>query len=91
MRLGGLAGLVTGDPMDEATTLAPLSSQQALRNLVNQVDRSVAAGARPRGRPPRPGLIECAPAAPSRGDLETAEAYGRRVAEITLRFAHGPG
>lgn len=32
-----------------------------------------------------------APGAPSRGDLETAEAYGRRVAEITLRFARGPG
>ncbi|MDX1999437.1 MAG: NAD-dependent succinate-semialdehyde dehydrogenase [Thermoanaerobaculia bacterium] len=41
-----LGGLVTGDPMAEATTLAPLSSRQALRNLVNQVDRSVAAGAR---------------------------------------------
>lgn len=26
------------------------------------------------------------PEAPSKGDLETAEAYGRRVAEITLRF-----
>ncbi|RME76877.1 MAG: flavodoxin family protein [Planctomycetota bacterium] len=27
--------------------------------------------------------------APSQGDLETAEAYGRRVAEITLRFVRG--
>lgn len=26
------------------------------------------------------------PAAPSKGDIETAEAYGRRVAEITARF-----
>ena len=30
-----------------------------------------------------------APGAPSKGDLETAELYGRRVAEITLQFARG--
>jgi hypothetical protein len=29
------------------------------------------------------------PDAPSRGDIETAEGYGRRVAEITLRFMRG--
>jgi len=29
------------------------------------------------------------PGAPSKGDLETAEAYGRRVAEITLQFLRG--
>jgi NAD(P)H dehydrogenase (quinone) len=29
------------------------------------------------------------PVAPSRGDIETAEAYGRRVAEITLQFVAG--
>jgi NAD(P)H dehydrogenase (quinone) len=29
------------------------------------------------------------PGAPSPGDLETAEIYGRRVAEITLQFARG--
>lgn len=29
------------------------------------------------------------PGAPSKGDLETAEAYGRRVAEITLQFVRG--
>ena len=29
------------------------------------------------------------PAAPPRGDLESAEAYGRRVAEITLQFVRG--
>jgi NAD(P)H dehydrogenase (quinone) len=29
------------------------------------------------------------PDAPSRGDLETAEIYGRRVAEITTRFVKG--
>jgi NAD(P)H dehydrogenase (quinone) len=29
------------------------------------------------------------PDAPCKGDLETAEIYGRRVAEITLRFARG--
>lgn len=26
------------------------------------------------------------PAAPSKGDIETAEAYGKRVAEVTLKF-----
>lgn len=30
-----------------------------------------------------------APDAPSKGDLETAEAYGKRVAEITQQFARG--
>jgi len=29
------------------------------------------------------------PAAPGKGDLETAELYGRRVAEITLQFIRG--
>jgi NAD(P)H dehydrogenase (quinone) len=29
------------------------------------------------------------PSAPSQGDLETAEIYGRRVAEITLQFGRG--
>jgi NAD(P)H dehydrogenase (quinone) len=29
------------------------------------------------------------PGAPGKGDLETAELYGRRIAEITLRFARG--
>ena len=41
-----MAGLKTGDPMDKTTTLAPLSSTQAVTTLVDQVDRSVAAGAR---------------------------------------------
>ncbi len=41
-----LGGLKTGDPMDETTTLAPLSSTEALVKLVSQVDRSVAKGAR---------------------------------------------
>ena len=41
-----MRGLKTGDPMDKATTLAPLSSSQALSTLVDQVDRSVAGGAR---------------------------------------------
>jgi succinate-semialdehyde dehydrogenase/glutarate-semialdehyde dehydrogenase len=40
-----MGGLKTGDPMDKATTLAPLSSKQALSNLVDQVNRSVAKGA----------------------------------------------
>ena len=29
------------------------------------------------------------PDAPPKGDLETAELYGRRVAEITVQFAKG--
>ncbi len=29
------------------------------------------------------------PAAPGKGDIETAELYGRRVAEITQQFIHG--
>ena len=35
-----------GDPMDKATTLAPLSSAQALENLLKQVDGAVKHGAR---------------------------------------------
>ncbi len=35
-----------GDPMDKATTLAPLSSAQALENLLKQVDGAVQHGAR---------------------------------------------
>ncbi|AXE37400.1 aldehyde dehydrogenase family protein [Acidipropionibacterium virtanenii] len=34
----GVAGLVAGDPMDPATTLAPLSSQQAADALAEQVE-----------------------------------------------------
>jgi succinate-semialdehyde dehydrogenase/glutarate-semialdehyde dehydrogenase len=41
-----MRGLKTGDPLDKATTLAPLSSNQALLTLVDQVNRSVAKGAR---------------------------------------------
>jgi succinate-semialdehyde dehydrogenase/glutarate-semialdehyde dehydrogenase len=40
-----LAKLEPGDPLDEGTTLAPLSSEAALLGLVDQVDRSVAKGA----------------------------------------------
>ena len=35
-----------GDPMDKQTTLAPLSSAEALKNLLVQVDDAVAGGAR---------------------------------------------
>ncbi|CDS52581.1 Succinate-semialdehyde dehydrogenase [NAD]; Succinate-semialdehyde dehydrogenase [NADP+] [Polaromonas sp. CG9_12] len=35
-----------GDPMDKQTTLAPLSSLDALKNLLGQVDEAVAGGAR---------------------------------------------
>lgn len=40
-----LAKLEPGDPMDEATTLAPLSTEGALVNLLDQVDRAVGDGA----------------------------------------------
>ncbi|MFM9436661.1 succinate-semialdehyde dehydrogenase / glutarate-semialdehyde dehydrogenase [Janthinobacterium sp. CG_23.3] len=41
-----LAKFTPGDPMDEKTTLAPLSSPAALENLLDQVQRAVAKGAR---------------------------------------------
>ena len=41
-----LSAFVPGDPMDPATTLAPLSSRAALDGLVEQVDVAVAHGAR---------------------------------------------
>lgn len=41
-----LAKLVPGDPMDEATTLAPLSSLSALELAVKQVGQAVEGGAR---------------------------------------------
>jgi succinate-semialdehyde dehydrogenase/glutarate-semialdehyde dehydrogenase len=41
-----LEALTPGDPMDAKTTLGPLCSEAALLNLVDQVKRSVAAGAR---------------------------------------------
>ena len=41
-----LAALQPGDPMDPATTLAPLSSEAALLKLLVQVERSVVEGAR---------------------------------------------
>jgi succinate-semialdehyde dehydrogenase/glutarate-semialdehyde dehydrogenase len=41
-----LEQLKPGDPLDEATTLAPLSSDAALKLLLNQVGEAVARGAR---------------------------------------------
>jgi len=41
-----LAALTPGDPMDEKTTLGPLSSEPALLQLVEQVDAAVKHGAR---------------------------------------------
>ena len=41
-----LAALEAGDPMDEKTTLGPLSSEAALAQLLEQVDAAVAKGAR---------------------------------------------
>lgn len=40
-----LAAFTPGDPMDEATTLAPLSTEAALTTLLAQVKRAVAKGA----------------------------------------------
>jgi len=41
-----LAALRPGDPMDPATTLAPLSTEGALVTLLEQIDRAVAHGAK---------------------------------------------
>jgi succinate-semialdehyde dehydrogenase/glutarate-semialdehyde dehydrogenase len=41
-----LTALKPGDPMDAATTLAPLSTESALVTLLDQVDRAVAKGAK---------------------------------------------
>lgn len=41
-----LAALKPGDPLDEATTLGPLSTEAALVQLLNQVDGAVANGAK---------------------------------------------
>ncbi len=40
-----LTALLPGDPMDEATTLGPLSTEAALLDLLKQVDEAVAKGA----------------------------------------------
>jgi succinate-semialdehyde dehydrogenase/glutarate-semialdehyde dehydrogenase len=40
-----LAALKPGDPMDQATTLGPLSTEAALVQLLGQVERAVAEGA----------------------------------------------
>ena len=41
-----LSALQAGDPMDEATTLGPLSSEAALKQLLKQVEDAVAKGAK---------------------------------------------
>ena len=41
-----LAALKPGDPLDKATTLAPMSSESALQTLLDQVKRATAGGAR---------------------------------------------
>ncbi|MGY0036451.1 NAD-dependent succinate-semialdehyde dehydrogenase [Pedobacter sp. NJ-S-72] len=43
---GKLSGLKVGDPMDEETELGPLSSEGAVIQLIEQVQRSVRAGAK---------------------------------------------
>ena len=40
-----LGALTAGDPLDETTTLGPLSTEQALLDLLGQVERAVAGGA----------------------------------------------
>ncbi len=44
--LAALAALKPGDPLDEKTTLGPLSSESALVDLLKQVDGAVAHGAK---------------------------------------------
>jgi succinate-semialdehyde dehydrogenase/glutarate-semialdehyde dehydrogenase len=41
-----LAALKPGDPLDEKTTLGPLSTESALHDLLKQVDRAVSKGAK---------------------------------------------
>jgi succinate-semialdehyde dehydrogenase/glutarate-semialdehyde dehydrogenase len=41
-----LSELKSGDPMDKDTTLGPLSTEAALEKLLDQIERTVAAGAR---------------------------------------------
>jgi succinate-semialdehyde dehydrogenase/glutarate-semialdehyde dehydrogenase len=43
---GAMAAFKPGDPMDERTTLGPLSSAQALEALLSQVDEALGHGAR---------------------------------------------
>jgi len=40
-----MEGLVPGDPMDAATTMAPLSTESALEKLLEQVEEAIGAGA----------------------------------------------
>jgi succinate-semialdehyde dehydrogenase / glutarate-semialdehyde dehydrogenase len=41
-----LQSLKPGDPMDDKTTLAPLSSEEQAQKLLNQIDQAVSAGAK---------------------------------------------
>ncbi|MFH1574413.1 MAG: NAD-dependent succinate-semialdehyde dehydrogenase, partial [Acidobacteriota bacterium] len=42
----GMRGAVIGDPLDRSTVLGPLSSEDALKSLSDQVDEAVSKGAR---------------------------------------------
>jgi succinate-semialdehyde dehydrogenase/glutarate-semialdehyde dehydrogenase len=42
----GMAALAVGDPMDPKTAVGPLANEAQLRTITDQVDRTVAAGAR---------------------------------------------
>jgi succinate-semialdehyde dehydrogenase/glutarate-semialdehyde dehydrogenase len=44
--VAGIGSLVVGDPMDPATEVGPLANEAQVRTLVDQVERSVRAGAR---------------------------------------------
>jgi succinate-semialdehyde dehydrogenase/glutarate-semialdehyde dehydrogenase len=44
--VAGMAALAVGDPMDPETAVGPLANEAQLRTLTDQVDRTVAAGAR---------------------------------------------
>src|ERR1700704_5284341 len=61
-----LAALKMGDPLDESTGVAPLSSVEAAARLEDQVNRSVAGGARVILRSWRLGLHARSPARASR-------------------------
>jgi succinate-semialdehyde dehydrogenase/glutarate-semialdehyde dehydrogenase len=53
-----MSALKPGDPTDDSTTLAPLSSEQAVQRLAEQIDRALAHGSRlvlGGGRIDRPG------------------------------------
>jgi succinate-semialdehyde dehydrogenase/glutarate-semialdehyde dehydrogenase len=51
----GMSGLKVGNPLDSATEIGPIARRDLLENLESQVERSIAAGARPLTGGHRPG------------------------------------